>query len=119
MNLDYPGAAGYLKVYNDTITAATSPEDFNKVQYLANTYYIKNISDNKPKFLLSAEYYGEPVYYIDLLESDVSGRSVVVADTTYITPLVVAKLETNNHLSTELSVINAAGSMYEFGLTTN
>ena len=47
LNLNYPGEAGYLRIYEDPLN--------NNYKQLA-TYYIKNISDSKPKFMLSANY---------------------------------------------------------------
>lgn len=48
LNLAEPGAAGYLNIYSNL-----NNED--EVHEQVQRYYIKNISDNKPKFILSAE----------------------------------------------------------------
>ena len=48
LNLDFPGAAGYLNIYSNLFSNDAVHEQVQR-------YYIKNISDNKPKFILSAE----------------------------------------------------------------
>lgn len=45
LNLDKPGDAGILNIYED-------PLNDKYTKYVS--YYIKNVSDSKPKFLLSA-----------------------------------------------------------------
>lgn len=47
LNLEKAGDAGILNIYKD-------PSDFENGYELITQYYIKNISDTKPKFLLSA-----------------------------------------------------------------
>ena len=47
LNLNYPGEAGYLRIYEYPLSG-----NFKQLA----TYYIKNISDSKPKFMLSANY---------------------------------------------------------------
>ena len=70
LNLDYPGAAGYLKVYNDNILNINDIEEFANSDNFDNIYYIKNISDNKPKFLISAMNYIEREISVALLATD-------------------------------------------------
>lgn len=45
LNLDKPGDAGILNIYEDPLSGVYT-------KYVS--YYIKNVSDSKPKFLLSA-----------------------------------------------------------------
>lgn len=112
LNLDYPGAAGYLKVYSSTISAAEKPEDFENTLNLDNVYYIKNISDTKPKFLLSAMYYGDPEYDMDLLNTT---DIIKVQDTYEIEPLVIdAQIMAE---TTHLSILNIATTKNETDYT--
>ena len=55
LNLDYPGAAGYLKVYKPEVSNITSGWEFDE-GFIQNIFYIKNVSDNVPKFIISAMY---------------------------------------------------------------
>lgn len=70
LNLDYPGAAGYLKTYNTNIQYATSLTDFDKEANIENIFYIKNISDDRPKILLSAQNFNEGEYDIEIFGID-------------------------------------------------
>lgn len=70
LNLDYPGAAGYLKTYNANIQYATSLTDFDKKANIENVFYIKNISDDRPKILLSAQNFEVSIYNVEIFGID-------------------------------------------------
>lgn len=53
LNLNRAGEAGYIDIYSNPMAG-----DFHKLA----TYYIKNLSDDKPKFLLSADFIEVPDY---------------------------------------------------------
>ena len=72
LNLDKPGEAGIIDIYDDPLHGS-----FNKLA----TYYIKNISDDKPKFLLSANFLQELTYPGFATENDMS---VICAEDDYL-----------------------------------
>lgn len=100
LNLDKPGDSGYLKIYKNSISSATSMNEFDDMNNIEDILYIKNISDRFPKFILSSMYFNENIINsIDVLacnEFDINiGQSpeILLADSienhTDITPLTI------------------------------
>lgn len=70
LNLDKPGDAGILNIYEDPLA-----DKYTK--YVS--YYIKNVSDSKPKFLLSAHANVQVAYPMFITEnSDTNTNKISV-----------------------------------------